>query len=130
MRPEIHRSSSRNHGFTLVETLVALTIVSVLIASLIPISRNTLFRVVALKEEALRLDVLQSLIREPDILSAADRGGRENVKINTQIKALAPFEYDKDQMRSWQPVLITIEIKSVSGGITRTELIRLEPADR
>ena len=124
----ISRASHR--GFTLIETLVALAVASTLIAALIPISRNTLFRIVSYKDEALRLALLRSLIMETDIVSASNLSGSASIMIDTAVKTLPPFDVDKDQSFSWQPVLVTIEIKSASGGITRTELIRLERTER
>lgn len=124
----ISRASHR--GFTLIETLVALAVASTLIAALIPISRNTLFRIVSYKDEALRLALLQSLIVETDIVSASNLSGSASMMIDTAVKTLPPFDVDKDQNFSWQPVLVTIEVKSASGGITRTELIRLERTER
>lgn len=130
MRPEEPNTPARHRGFTLMETLVALGVASVLIATLIPISRNTLMRTVKLAETAASLPVLERTIAMSGN-GRLERVANENgIQVTTSKRALPPFQYDKDENRPWQPVLITIETRTSSGAIERAEIIRLEPEAR
>jgi prepilin-type N-terminal cleavage/methylation domain-containing protein len=119
-------SEAKNSGFTLLETLVALGIASILLATLIPISRNTLFRIVTLDDQARALGVLENTILDTRDAVRPNERADVNITIRTSKRALAPFTYGKDDKDRWQPVLVTIETRSAFGAISRTELIRLE----
>lgn len=125
MLPNLNFKQNQTRGFTLLETLVALGVASVLIATLIPISRNTLFRITFLRDEVIRLSKLESIINSPDPISVG-RTEQGNLAIDTRKRALSPFEYGKEVAPQWQPVLVTVDVKSPSGALTRTEVIRLE----
>ena len=113
-------------GFTLLETLVALGIVSILLATLIPISRNTLFRIVTLDDQARSLGAVETAIFDTRDIVRADERTEGAMTIRISKRALSQFTYDKDDKDRWQPVLVTIETRSAFGAISRTELIRLE----
>lgn len=119
-------SAENLRGFTLLETLVALGIASILLATLIPISRNTLFRIMTLDDQATSLDAIETAIHETrEFVRGAEKTDGP-ITVRTSKRGLAPFSYGKDIEDRWQPVLVTIETRSAFGAISRIELIRLE----
>ena len=119
-------SNLAEQGFTLLETLVALGVATILLSTLIPIARNTLFRIVTIDEESRILSILEkSLLSKDDVI----RSGTENRNgtiLKIKNRDLPPFNYEKGVADQWQPHLVTIEAQVRSGATLRIETIRLE----
>lgn len=113
-------------GFTLIETLVALGVAGVLIATLIPISRNALFRIIRLDEEAASLNSFEQAVIATSRNQSVNGSTNSDVKTSVTKRPLPPFQYDRDMKERWQPYVMTIETRGPTGVIIRTELIRLE----
>jgi prepilin-type N-terminal cleavage/methylation domain-containing protein len=126
LRPDQIKTTQHRKGFTLLETLVALGIVAILVATLVPISRNTRFEIVALRDEARRLNVLSHIVEKPNANLSTGRQLIDGMQVEIKTRALPAFEYDKTQATHWQPILVTVNIQSPSGAFTRSEFIRLE----
>lgn len=116
------------NGFTLLETLVALTIATILIAALIPISRNTLFRAANLAEQADALAVLERISHGHGPITANRNDTPREFDLRITKSSLPQFSYPRDERNPWQPVLYKIEARGKWASVTQTEIIRLERA--
>lgn len=126
MATEKRKLNGRNKGFTLLETLIALAIVSTIIATLIPIARTTLDNLIIRENEYRIISTLSSRIQT--VYGTVDNSisGTDAIVIRESRTALAPFEYEKDQKEIWQPILVRIEASDAAGQLQKFEFIRLE----
>lgn len=126
MESKLSYEASKSSGFTLLETLVALTIASLLIAVLIPISRDTGFRISRLDDTSRLLSALQRTILDYDGDGSSPHKAPQDPTVKISKLSLPRFNYDNGESKPWQPVIVTIEASSPSGMIQRLEFIRLE----
>ena len=126
MVSDLQQTRQSNHGFTLLETLVALGIASILIATLIPVSRDSLKSIVRIGGQAESLAAIEDGIQASRFEGRVKELGTNTSKTIMTKQALPAFTYPRDEKNPWQPTLVTIETRSASGAITRAEIIRLE----
>jgi prepilin-type N-terminal cleavage/methylation domain-containing protein len=119
-------SRESEKGFTLLETLVALGIATILIASLIPISRNTVFRIATLSEQSASLAIMERATNGNGPFLRDSASSQDGVKLRVTKSPLPQFSYPRDERNQWQPVLYKIETRGPRGSVTQTEIIRLE----
>lgn len=126
MAGKILNICSKEEGFTLLETIVALSIAAILIATLIPISRNTLFRVATLSEQASALAIIERAINGTQPILSINGNDQDGISLRVTKSGLPQFSYQRDERNQWQPVLYKIETRGPRGSVTRSEIIRLE----
>ena len=126
MANRAHPICPYERGFTLLETLVALSVTAILLATLIPISRNTLFRIAKIDGEHRVLSIVENLRLSNGQAFEKGTSIHDNVQLHITKRALPLFGYDKSTPEQWQPHLVTIEARDASGATLRIETIRLE----
>lgn len=121
------RSTKAQAGFSLLEVLVALAIVSVLMGLIGPLSRQSL-RIISSTESALSAFAYQNakLAQATTVLDFLNKE-KPGFEMRVRETPLAPFVFDAAVKAYWQPYLESNEIALPDGRRIMIERIVLKP---
>jgi prepilin-type N-terminal cleavage/methylation domain-containing protein len=124
-----HRDLSER-GFSLIEILVALLIVTIIIAAIGPFARDTLLRVAAMSDRLptgralLTAMVVQGRTHALDGFANEAVTGNAVVAVTARPFGISPTSVDVQTL--WRPMLVNITVTTESGLKRSIETIRLE----
>ena len=117
-------------GFSLIEILVALLIVTIMVATIGPFARDTLLRVAAMSDRLpmgralLTAMVMQSRTHTLGGSANEEVTGRKGVAVTARPFGISPTSFDVQTL--WRPMLVNITVTTESGLKRSIETIRLE----
>ena len=120
-----HRSAKHN-GFTLLEVLVALTIATLMIVIVAPLSRHIVKTISTIRIDLAGLSLTDAAtMQAPAVLGFLDKN-HSGLDAHTRFVRLAPFDYSPSSVTRWQPVLVAVDLHMPDGRLFNVEKITLQ----